>query len=624
MSNLFTKCFSVFLICAGFLVLTAQEKTITPKDSTDFKKGEIVDQIEKHRYKSDVNRLLYRLLVRPDKDRPGEEVSQQTVLRSKPLSGAEGKVIRNIYAKSEEPFGTSLTDSTRVPSTFLEKTGNAIHITTRKSVLKSYLLFRKGDRADSLLIIESERLIRDGRFSRRVIIDYEVVPDTDSVDLYVHSLDAWTIYPLVSISGSKVSFRLREMNFLGWGHILDARIRQNLESGETAIQSRYTIPNIAKTYISFSVGYQEDEDDTFTKGVQLRRRFFSPLTRWAGGIYVGQTSYIDSIEIDEVRKKQNFKYEFRDFWGAYSFRLFQGNETVNISDNLILSGRYFTMDYLREPPPEADLVDFYSDRMFYLFGVGIARWGFVQDRYISELRRVEDVPVGIFIGLTGGIERKNERDRFYLAGQIKKGRYFPFGYLGFNLQYGSFFNAGKAEQSIFSLRGIYYSHLITKKRWSFRGFIASTMVFGGNRVDSRGDRVTLNRGDPQGISGFYSWPLVGTKKWLLSGRMQSYSPYQVLGFRLSPYLDSTFGLISGPRKNVVEGKFIAKLSLGVMLTNDYLVFSQFRVAFSWFNTIPGTGDDIFRLNTSGNREFRPVEFQYDKPVLIEYNPYVPR
>src|SRR5690606_26597556 len=132
----------------------------------------------------------------------------------------------------------------------VEKAGNFLHVKTKKFVVRNYLLPREGDRLDSLQILESERLLRSQRFSRRVQIStIPIGENSDSVDLMVRSLDSWSIIPNMTYSGSKVGLRLRDRNFMGWGHDFDSRYRQNFETGNNRFQTRYTIPNIQRTFI---------------------------------------------------------------------------------------------------------------------------------------------------------------------------------------------------------------------------------------------------------------------------------------------------------------------------------------------------------------------------------------
>lgn len=609
----------IVLIILVFLIPKLNAQIITETDSLKTQKDGLVEKIVNEKERSGVGKLIRRLFVKKSGSSSTKKEVQQRIL---PFSEAEGKIIRNIEINTLDPFGYSIEDLDRVPDKFIEKAGNTLHPKTKNFVINNYLLFEKGNDFDSLKILETERLIRQQRFSRKVRIDYNVIGD--SVDLVINSLDSWTLFPTMTFSGSKVGFRLRERNFMGFGHDFDNYYRQNFETGKNRFQTRYTIPNIQRTFISFGVGYSSNEESEFTKAISVQRRFFSPFARWAGGVYLGERAYLDSIPNEIDVNAQEIKYRQSDFWAGYAFRLFDSQNPENRLTNLVVSGRYFNVNYRQTPEENLDPVDFYSNQDFILLGVGISKRNFKQDKFIRNYNIVEDIPVGMTIGMTGGMQRKNNDDRFYLAGSMKMGEYFKFGYAGFNLQYGGFLKSGRSEQSVFSLQIDYFTRLMSWGRWKFRSFVSSDLIIGNNRVNSRGDRLTLNENDPLGINGFYSVNVIGTKKWLTNFQVQSYSPYQLLGFRLSPIFSSSFGLISDKNNHLTKGKLYTRIGLGLLLTNDFLVFSNFQVSFSWYNQIPGHGENLFKTNTLQVSDFELMNFDFGKPELIEYSPFSPR
>lgn len=618
------KALAVFCsFCALLLhaTVSAQIET-TEKAITDTISNQIpIDTAAVQKERSGFNRLVHKIFVK--KKSSAESNTNAIVVQEFPYDLAQGKIIRNIHINTRKPFGYSITDSSKQPEKFVEKAGNALHVKTRNFVIRNYLLQKEGEQFDSLKIMESERLIRRQRFTRRVKIEYQLVdPFSDSLDLYVQTLDSWTIFPNMTYSGSKVGFRLRERNFMGLGHDFDNYYRQNFESGRNRFQTRYTIPNIQQTYIGVSVGYGSNEDNEYTKGVAIQRRFFSPLTRWAGGISINQTAYRDSIPNDLGAYAQDFKYNLQDYWGAVAFPVSNKMLGEDRLTNLIVSARYFNVDYNKKPDWALDPNQFYANEDFFLMGIGLSKRGFKQDRFIQNYNIIEDIPIGMSLGLTTGVQRKNERDRFYLAGGLKMGDYFKLGYFGFEAQYGGFLKGNISEQSVFSLSANYFTRLMTWHRWRFRNFISSHLIVGNNRADSRGDRLTLNEHDPLGIDGFNSLEVIGTKKWLTNVQIQSYSPYQLLGFRISPILSSSFGLISDADRHLMSGKVYARIGLGVLLTNDYLVFSNFQLSFSWYNSIPGVGENIYKTNTYQISDYDLMDFDFGKPELIEYNPFV--
>lgn len=622
-SRIFRYCLSFTAFLLHFHLSFAQVPTLNDSvaDTNTYPKNDtaVLDLFDKKK-NNKFNRLLRKVFVKQEKKK--DSIPGFDTITPISFKQFQGKIIRNIYIESNDPFGHSITDSTKKPEKLIERIGNFLHHKTRKFVIRDYLLFRKGQKFDSIKILESERLIRNQYIIRSIVIDPTIIGESDSVDLYVRTLDSWSILPQINYSSNNVSFRLRERNFLGFGHEFDNRYRKNFETGKFRIQSRYTIPNIFRSYVGLSVGYSENEYGEQSKGVSLYRTFFSPLTRWAGGVHLGETSYQDSIPNNYAIPNQRFRYNIQDYWMGVSFLL--GNISNHSKDlnNLVFAARYFRVNYISRPARILDPNQFYSDENFFLFSVGVSQRSYVQDQYIRNFEIIEDIPVGKSFTLIGGVQNKNEKNRFYYASKLKFGNYHPFGYLSFNLEYGGFLRQFKTDQSTFAIKAQYFSHLKSIKRWNYRFFITSKVIVGNNRFDSRGDRLTLNENDSHGISGFYSRDLIGNKKWISYLTMQTYSPYKLLGFRFSPFIQGTFGMISN-HSNLLSEKLYTKIGAGITFTNDYLIFSNFKLSLAWYNSIPGQGESIFKTNTVEHQnDFEMMDYSIGKPRLVEYNPYI--
>ena len=178
---------------------------------------------------------------------------------------------------------------------------------------------------------ESERLIRTQRFINRVDIAPKLIPNSpDSVDIAIRVLDSWSLVPKGSISSSRVSFGLNDRNFLGSGHQFENKIRNRFSDGKSAYSVAYSIPNIKNTFINTKVSYQIDLEEYYGKSIAIDRPFYSPLTKWAGGIYVDQQFRKDTLpDSNLIFAYQNFKYNTHDFWVGRAFKIFKGNNDNN-------------------------------------------------------------------------------------------------------------------------------------------------------------------------------------------------------------------------------------------------------------------------------------------------------
>lgn len=615
----------MFLIApfCGFAQIETRADSTQNQDVLQMVSDSLRESLEKNPKQSKFNKFLRKLLTKKPVSKKGDSTTIQYGQLRQDFQNFEGKIIRHINISVLDPFGSSLGDSIEHAHSFLGKFGNFLHIETNKSVIRNYVLQKPGEALDSLKIIETERLIRSEGFIREVVV-VAVPVGQDSVDLQVRTIDAWTLVPSIIFNGNYAGVGLKERNFIGLGHDFNTKYKKNLDTKKNVFLFAYSLPNIRKSFIGLNLEYETTERREFNKVIALERKFFSPLTRWAGGIDLSQRALYDSIaNPDNQIIEENFRYYLQDFWGGYSFRLFNDEATVGERlNNLVVSARYYNLNFSKHPNHEIDPENFYSDERFYMLGVGTSRWGYVQDRFINNYNFVEDVPVGRLYGITTGIKHKNQKSRLYLGGQYKMGNYFKHGYFGFNVQFGGFFGKRRFEQSVFSLEANYYSRLMTWKRWKFRTFIYSKLIFGGNRDKSYGDHLTFNEDDPSGMRGYNSAAVFGNKKILTHFKFQSYMPYELLGFRLSPFFSSSFGLINQDNKSLLKGRFLAKIGLGLMVTNDYIVFTNIQLSVAWYNSIPTEGHNIIKGNAFSNEDFRVMTYDFDKPRTIHYNPYV--
>ena len=531
------------------------------------------------------------------------------------------KPIRNVIINSHDPFGYSLQDTTKQPTKWIERAGNSLHGKTKPFVLREALLFKKGDKLDSLKVKESERLLRARRLFRKVEIVPVLTNNKDSVDVYVNTIDTWSMVVTGSLSTSKAGIQIRERNFFGLGHVFLNRYRHNYKTGKKLYHFNYTVPNIAKTRIIGNVNYFTTEDEHYNKSISFARPFYSPLAKWAGGVGFGQVFYQDSLDFSrDDLKYYNFKYNYSDVWAAKAFRI--GENRKGMISNLVVSGRYYERSYKETPEIDADPYNFFSDQQNYFLGVGISSKKYHKDNFIYNTGIDEDVAEGYVLGLTGAMQKREAYSRGYLGGKIAYGKYLKNkNYIGFDIEYGSFFRNKFAEQTTFTLNMLYFSHLLNFNKWKIRQFSKLNYTLGGHRWDTPADKISLNQNDYMGIDGIRkARNLLGNQKFILEFQTQTYSPYEFLGFRISPFFNAAFGLIGNNKETFLDkDNSIVRLGLGVLFTNDYFVFNNIRFSFSYFPRIPGENPNAIKTNIIDNRDFELMDYSFDKPSYIRWN-----
>lgn len=608
---MFLKLKSLFFV----LILFCYQHSFAQKNEVKKDSSKGYRDIEKYSKKRKFTKFIHKLIFNP--------VAKEKVKKRKPkkvpikkYKEYEGKIVRNIEITTLDPFGYSDSDSTQTPKKFAQKAANTLHLKTEKLAIKNLLLIRKNKPLDSLLVKESERLIRSQRYTRSVTSQIKVVSE-DSVDVYIRVLDSWSLVPDVSTSTSKSKFKLKDKNFLGFGHEFSNSYTKSLNSNQDGYSVSYYIPTIQNSFISTRLNYEIDLNRNLAKSINIERPFFSSFARWAAGANLGQNlNKVLALDSNQTEVTQNAKFNYQDYWIGHALRIFKGNSEYNRTTNFVTSARFYNKNFIEKPFINSDSLNIYSTEKLYLISLGITSRKFTQDKNIFNFNVVEDVASGFVYNITTGYQKKYGEYKFYAGARIEIGDYFKFGYLSGNLETGTFLDSGKTNQTVTSLRLTYFTNLLEIGKWNFRQFIKPQLIIGNNRLNSNYDRLTLN-GNNNGIDGFNSTTLFGTKKLLMTFQTQGYSPWRLIGFRLNPYLSYTAGMLGQKDIGFSRSKLYSQISLGVIISNDYLIFNSFQFSLSYYPNIPD-GNSLFRTNAISTSDFRLQNFEISKPSLISY------
>lgn len=602
------------LLFVGSIGFSQDPKNQIEKDTLSDKQKENLEKLEqKAKEKGGFARFVHKLVFRPVKAKTTSGIPQQNPISYKEF---EGKIIRNINITTLDPFGFSVDDSLKQPKNWGERTGNNLHIKTLKQTVRNLLLFKKNQRLDSLKVRESERLVRSQRYIRRVRFEPVMISEfSDSIDIKIRVLDSWSLIPQGSISTSRMNLEISERNFLGLGHTFRNDFQQRFDDSRSAYGGRYIIPNIRNTFINSAIIYDIDVNENSVKSAEIERGFFSPLTKWAGGIYFDERFLRDSLPDHSGEFAiQNLKSRNQEYWLGRAFSLSDSNTEADRTLNLVTTLGYYNTAFSERPNLEYDPTGFFSNNQTYLMSLGLTSRRFIQERYLFEYDRTEDVAIGKVYSITGGFQDKNNIRRLYLGMKYSFGNYYNFGFFGSDFEAGTFFNNGNTEQGMIRVRAIYFTKLYQTGNWYFRQFIKPEIAFGFDRNPIIKDQFNL--AGANGIEGFND-RLLGTRKALLYLQTQSYAPGIWYGFRFSPFLNFTLGMMGGQENSFFDSKLYSKIGLGVLISNDFLVFNQFQLSVAYYPTIPFEGEHIFKFNSFNNDDFNLQNFRIEQPEVIK-------
>jgi len=609
MPTMFFRYLFIFLVLFSCHQSMAQDTTKTKEETKKYSK--IQAYSNKHKF----TKFFYKLIFEPVYQPVVKKNSFSKVKKIK-FAAFEGKIIRNININSFDPFGYTVNDSTETPKNFFLRAGNSLHIKTKNFAIKNLLLMRENQPLDSLLVKESARLVRSQRYVSELLLDAKLV-SKDSVDLYIRVLDSWSSIPEIDLTSNKSTFSLNEKNFYGLGHEFYNSYSKNFNGIHDGFSTSYTIPNIKNTFVKTTLAYEIDFDQNFSKLFSIERPFYSTFTKWAGGVSLSQV-YASEITFSPSQTilLQRFKSNFQDYWAGHLVRIFEGNSEYQRSTNFFTTIRFFNKNFIETPFINIQNPDVYANESLYLMSIGISSRKYIQDKYIFNFNIVEDIAAGFSYSVTSGFQNKNNLNRTYIGAKAALGNFFNFGYLGTNFEYGTYINNGSSEESAAVFKATYFTNLEEIGSWKFRQFINPEMVIGMNRPNIISDKITLN-GD-SGINGFNSPSLFGTKKLLLNFQTQGYSPWKVTGFRLNPYFRYTIGLIGDDYQSLFSSKLYSQIGVGVIISNDYLVFKSFQLSFSYYPNLPLDGGTLYKTNAIRTNDFGLENFGVSKPELVKY------
>ncbi len=489
-----------------------------------------------------------------------------------------------------------------------------MHIKSREISIRNLLLIHRNQEFDSLLVKESERLVRSKGYIHDVsFFVFSTSKGSDSVDIYIREMDNWSLVPRFNASTSSMTFGLNDKNFAGMGHDSQNSFTWYHTNHSYGYKVGYLIPNIRGTYINSKLLISRDQYNNTSRGFAIDRPFFSPFAKWAAGVAVNYQYHKYYIYTsDSLLAEERFKFNTQDYWVGNAIRISKGNTEKDRTTNFISTLRFLRMRYINQPDEINVNQKMFSSENFYMASIGISTRRYVRDKYVFKYGLIEDVPIGKVFNLTAGYQNKNNADRLYLSARISFGNYFSWGYLSSSFEYGTFFRAKQTEQGLITADLTYFTGLMEIGKWKFREFVKPQIAIGLNRFSQ--DSLTLN--NDHGLDGFNSPQLSGTKRLLLTLQTQSYAPWNLWGFRFGPFLGLAMGILGNAGTGFKYNKVYSEISLGVLIRNDNLVISSFQFSVSYYPSIPGMGQNIFKANTLKTTDFGFRDFEIGKPGIM--------
>ncbi len=586
----------------------------TPADSAD-----IYKKLHAYSRKHKVAKWIYEgIFVPPTTENEDQAEAGKPPKRTDPFRKYKGKVVRRIVVHVNDPFGYSVDDTVRAPTSGLQRIGNALHRRTRQRVVRSLLLMREFERVDPLKFTESERLLRASPVvnAARIMVR-PVKPASDSVDVVVYVLDKWSIDVVGQVSATDASMTVRDRNFLGYGQRLEQGVGYTLGAQRPDLNGQYAVYNIARTYVGSSVFYATTANDD-RLGVEAHRDFFSPLTKWAGGAAVtGTWRHITNIDsTGAIVEEPRVHPVDLDTWAGRSFRMSTDTALANRLTRIIVGVRYAQTRFTKRPSFELDTLRTNSDAALFLVGAGISQQQFYKERYLFRFGLTEDVPEGLLVRVNMGLRKRELHGAEpYVGVEIARGRHYDrFGYLGGTLAYGTFFEHGRSVDGALRLDVDYFTDDHMFGKWHLRQFVKFRSTIGLTRISPQ--RLVLNG---EQLYGFSSDEVSGTRKTMLGFQTVLYAPFSLIGFRFGPSVMIGLGTVDEEHDPWFSNRIYPSFAIGLLVRNEYLLVKTFEVSIGFYPDVPGANNPTTLFNPVTSFEPGIRGYAFSRPEIVGYD-----
>ncbi len=532
-----------------------------------------------------------------------------------PFEPYHERVIKNIKYVRLEPFGPTINDTARTASTWLAKTGNKLQFKTNERIIRNNMLFKEGDKVEPEMLADNERLLR----SLSYIVDAKLVVEEegDSVNITVITKDIWSeAFGLNTTDFTSGQLDIWNSNILGFGReVRHSIFWDDNENSTLGYVGEFRVNNLYGSFTDLKFQYSNKYGTNSYLG-QLQRNFFASNIRTAGGIQIRKIKSQEDIRIgDTLLLDKYFDLNSYDFWLGRSFPIKKENHLTKQKANIVLGMRFINTDY-EERPSETDDFFFYRfhEKTTYLGSLAFSKQNFKRSSLIYSYGRIEDIPYGSLVNLTGGFEVDEFYTRPYFGLHLSQAKVFSKGgYFYYAANFGGFYRNKDIEQGTIEFNTLYYSRLLNHGLNKSRFFVKTNFSRGINRFED--EYISIN--NKEGIVGLRSNDFYGNQKMTLNLESVTFTPYYLYGFRVAFYLFSDLGWICNTNRAVYNGQFYTGHGVGFRLRNERLAFNTIQLRLAWYPRVPIDANPAY-IQLTGENRLRIENFFAKSPDIVEF------
>lgn len=330
---------------------------------------------------------------------------------------AHDAVIGDIFIRNGDVFDTELPEE----SGGFYRIINALHVETRKEVIRRGLLVQRGDPFSADAIAEAERQLRSNGFLQKAEIR-PVRYVNGEVDLEVVTEDTWSLTPSVSFArkGGRNTggIEIEESNLLGTGSEVKLGFKSRIDRDETFFA--FHDGQLGESRLELGLGASDNSDGSAYQ-LLLQQPFYALDAHRAGGVRLDVFDQVDPrYQLGEIYDEVGHRARRAEAWYGWSAGLV-GDHVTRWSIGLGYDAQTFTgVDDAERP------ADVPSDRRdIYPF----LAWERLQNRYettrnADDIQRIEDRYLGLRLAARVGHASKalgSDDDAWLYGVELQRG-----------------------------------------------------------------------------------------------------------------------------------------------------------------------------------------------------------
>ncbi len=465
-----------------------------------------------------------------------------------------------------------------------QKFGNKIHFNAKEWFIKGDIFFKEGDIVNATLFADTERqLWKRNKFKQ---VDILILPDsanTDQVEVLIFLQDRLSWSAALGYINNRFTFTASTFNLFGLPNTLTlfAGINSN-KHNIWAAGGEYNYDNIQASQINFKTSFLiEKLNHNVT--VSLNRNFFNIHTKYAFNVqydYKDQTISLNG-NIRDPSSYVKAKSNNYSLWlaGAVPLKKFIPKNDDKLKFIGAIKLNY--LDYKTRPfIIDRNYNELFIQQQNYKFGIGLARWDYYLEKNAFYIDIAEYFPKGISTSFWTGLQIDEiYGKRAIIDVTINQGNYFKkFGYLYAQANFNGYIRNKKGEQlqTRFDLNYV-SKNIHFAKHMYFRQLLKGSTTLGFFTPEER----YFNINDMNGIRGFYSPTLKGSKSITLSAECDFYLDKHVAMSKGMIYLFADVGWLSeNGKKLIIQSTFQYGIGAGLRLRSVDLGLPYMDFQFS--------------------------------------------